>query len=60
VALVGSYEEVAQALIAYVRVGVTQFILSGWPKLDEMILFGKEVLPRVRKLEDSLYSGRNV
>jgi len=54
VALVGSYEEVAQALIDYARVGVSQFILSGWPKLDEMILFGREVLPRVRKLEASL------
>jgi alkanesulfonate monooxygenase len=54
VALVGSYEEVAQALIAYARVGVTQFILSGWPKLDEMVLFGSEVLPRVRKLEAGL------
>ncbi len=51
VALVGSFEQVAQALIEYVRIGVTQFILSGWPKLDEMILFGREVLPRVRKLE---------
>jgi len=50
-ALVGSFEEVAQALIDYGRVGVTQFILSGWPKLDEMILFGKEILPRVRKVE---------
>ena len=55
VALVGSYEEVAQALIDYARVGVTQFILSGWPKLDEMILFGSEVLPRVRKLEAGLH-----
>ena len=51
VALVGSFEEVANALIDYAEVGVTQFILSGWPKLDEMILFGKEVLPRVRKIE---------
>jgi alkanesulfonate monooxygenase len=54
VALVGSFDEVAQALIAYARVGVTQFILSGWPKFDEMILFGREVLPRVRKLETAL------
>ena len=55
VALVGSYQEVAQALIDYARVGVSQFILSGWPKLDEMILFGREILPRVRILETSLY-----
>ena len=51
VALVGSFEQVANALVDYAEVGVTQFILSGWPKLDEMILFGKEVLPRVRKIE---------
>jgi alkanesulfonate monooxygenase len=54
VALVGSFEEVANALIDYAEVGVTQFILSGWPKLDEMILFGKEVLPRVREFESRL------
>ena len=54
VALVGSFEEVASALIDYASIGVTQFILSGWPKLDEMILFGKEVLPRVRELESAL------
>jgi alkanesulfonate monooxygenase len=56
VALVGSYDEVARALIDYASIGVTQFILSGWPKLDEMILFGKEVLPRIRKLETVLHS----
>lgn len=51
IALVGSFDEVANALIEYTEVGVTQFILSGWPKLDEMILFGKEVLPRIRKIQ---------
>ena len=55
VSLVGSFEEVAQALIEYARIGVTQFILSGWPKLDEMILFGNEILPRVRKTEAELH-----
>ena len=54
VALVCSFEEVAQALIDYAQVGVTQFILSGWPKLDEMISFGKEILPRIQKLEAGL------
>jgi alkanesulfonate monooxygenase len=55
VALVGGFDEVAQALIDYASLGVTQFILSGWPKLDEMLLFGKEVLPRVRALEVGLH-----
>jgi len=30
---------------------VTQFIIAGWPKLEEMMIFGREVLPRVRELE---------
>ena len=59
-ALVGSFGEVASALIDYAEVGVTQFILSGWPKLDEMILFGKEILPRIRKVEAGLHSEQNV
>jgi alkanesulfonate monooxygenase len=57
VALVGTPEEIASALIDYKKVGVSQFILSGWPKLDEMIYFGKEILPLVRKMEHELESG---
>lgn len=52
-ALVGSPEEVAGALIEYVQAGVTQFILSGWPKLEEMVFFGREVIPLVRKYESA-------
>lgn len=51
-ALVGSFDEIAAALLEYGDVGVTQFILSGWPKLDEMLLFGAEVIPRVRRSEE--------
>ncbi|HEU4390524.1 MAG TPA: LLM class flavin-dependent oxidoreductase [Blastocatellia bacterium] len=51
IALVGSYDEIAESLIEYGKAGVTQFILSGWPKLDEMRLFGRGVIPRVRRLE---------
>src|SRR5437762_291438 len=34
IAIVGSPEEVASAFIEYGRIGVTQFIISGWPKLE--------------------------
>jgi alkanesulfonate monooxygenase len=51
IALVGSPEEIASAIMEYREVGVTQFIFSGWPKLDEMVYFGKEVLPLVRQRE---------
>lgn len=50
-ALVGTPEDVAAGLIEYGRAGVTQFILAGWPKLEEMIYFGREVLPLVRRME---------
>jgi alkanesulfonate monooxygenase len=49
--LLGSPQELAETFLAYKRIGVTQFIISGWPKLDEMNIFGREVLPLVRELE---------
>ena len=51
--LLGSPEDLAESFLEYKRIGITQFIISGWPKLDEMILFGREVLPLVRKAEAS-------
>jgi alkanesulfonate monooxygenase len=51
ITLVGSPNEVAEALLEYEQIGVTQFIISGWPKLDEMIIFGREVLPIIRNAE---------
>ena len=52
VCLVGSPEELACAFMEYKKVGVSQFILSGWPKLEEMVYFGKYVLPLVRQKEE--------
>jgi alkanesulfonate monooxygenase len=49
--LVGSPRELADAFLEYKRIGVTQFIIAGWPKLDEMVIFGREVLPLVRAAE---------
>ena len=51
IALVGSPEEVASAIMEYRAIGITQFIFSGWPKLDEMLYFGKEILPLIRRKE---------
>lgn len=55
IALVGTPDELARAFIEYKEIGISQFIISGWPKLDEMIIFGREVLPRVRKLEEKFH-----
>lgn len=54
VALVGSAAEIADALIEYKRIGVSQFLFLGWPDLDEMTFFGQEVLPLVRRREHGL------
>jgi alkanesulfonate monooxygenase len=50
-ALVGAPEEIASAILEYARAGVSQFIFSGWPKLDEMRFFGSCILPLVREQE---------
>ena len=49
--LLGTPEELANAFLAYKSIGVTQFIMSGWPELDEVVTFGREVLPLVRAAE---------
>lgn len=49
--LLGSPQELAEVFLEYKRIGVTQFIISGWPKLDEMNIFGRDVLPLIRELE---------
>jgi alkanesulfonate monooxygenase len=53
IALVGSPEEVAAAILEYKRAGVSQFIFSGWPKVESMEFFGREVLPLVRRMEQA-------
>jgi alkanesulfonate monooxygenase len=51
IALVGSYDEVADGLMIYQAAGVSQFLFMGWPDLEEMARFHQEVEPRVRKRE---------
>lgn len=53
IAIVGSYEEVAQKIMEYKAIGVSHFIFSGWPKQEEMIRFGKHVMPLIRTIEKS-------
>jgi alkanesulfonate monooxygenase len=47
--LLGSPREIADALLEYERIGVTEFIISGWPEVETVDLFGREILPLVRK-----------
>jgi alkanesulfonate monooxygenase len=49
--LLGSPVEIAEALLEYKKIGVTQFIMSGWPELDQVVAFGRDVMPIVRRAE---------
>jgi alkanesulfonate monooxygenase len=51
IALVGSPDDIVQALAEYQAIGVSQFLFMGHPDLEQMTFFGKEVLPRVRARE---------
>jgi len=54
--LLGTPEELAEAFLAYKRIGVGEFIISGWPELDTVITFGREILPLVREGERRMSS----
>ncbi|MFF8955126.1 LLM class flavin-dependent oxidoreductase [Streptomyces sp. NPDC014894] len=46
-ALVGSHGEVAERVAEYHRLGIDEFVLSGYPHLEEVYWFGENVLPRL-------------
>ncbi|MFC4500974.1 MULTISPECIES: LLM class flavin-dependent oxidoreductase [Streptomyces] len=46
-ALVGSHEEVADRIEEYAALGIEEFVLSGYPHLEEAYWFGEGVLPRL-------------
>ena len=49
--LVGSYDEVAERVVAFGRAGIELFMLQFQPFEREMERFASEVIPRVRRLE---------
>jgi alkanesulfonate monooxygenase len=48
-ALVGSHAEVAERIIEYHALGIDEFILSGYPNLEEAYWFGEGVLPLLER-----------
>jgi alkanesulfonate monooxygenase len=51
IALVGSPDDIVDALTEYQSIGVTRFLFIGHPDFEQMTFFGNEVLPRVRERE---------
>ncbi|MGX7695098.1 LLM class flavin-dependent oxidoreductase [Gordonia polyisoprenivorans] len=48
-AMVGSYTEIADLIEAYHDVGIDEFVLSGYPHLEEAYWFGEGVLPELTR-----------
>jgi alkanesulfonate monooxygenase len=48
-ALVGSHEQVADRIAEYHALGIEEFILSGYPHLEEVYRVGEGVLPVLRR-----------
>jgi alkanesulfonate monooxygenase len=46
-ALVGGHDEVADRIAEYHALGIDEFVLSGYPHLEEAYWFGEGVLPRL-------------
>jgi alkanesulfonate monooxygenase len=47
--MIGTPDELASAFLEYKRIGVTEFIISGWPEVDTVDTFGREILPRIKE-----------
>jgi alkanesulfonate monooxygenase len=48
-ALVGSHQQVADLIEEYASLGISQFVLSGYPHLEEAYRFGEGVLPELTR-----------
>ena len=51
IALVGTPDEVVDEIYRFKEAGISQFILHGWPKWEEMRIFCRDVLTLVRERE---------
>ena len=48
--LVGTPDQVAEAMLDYYQLGITTFLIRGFDPLVDAIQYGRELLPRVRAL----------
>ncbi|MEY4576260.1 MAG: hypothetical protein RL701_963 [Pseudomonadota bacterium] len=48
--LVGTAEQVADAMLDYYDLGIDHFLIRGFEPLSDAIAYGRELLPRVREL----------
>src|SRR5271170_4981780 len=48
-ALVGTPEQVAEAMLRYYDLGITTLLLKGFDPVPDAVEFGRELIPRVRE-----------
>jgi alkanesulfonate monooxygenase len=46
--LVGTPEQVAQAILRYYRLGVGSFLIRGFDPFNDTVEFGRELIPRIK------------
>jgi alkanesulfonate monooxygenase len=46
--LVGTPEQVAEAILKYYRLGVDSFLIRGFDPLNDAVEFGRELIPRIK------------
>jgi alkanesulfonate monooxygenase len=56
-ALVGTPEQVAQALMRYREVGVDTVLIRGFDPLEDVVDWGRELIPRIRDLAQTISIG---
>lgn len=58
ISLVGSPDEIVEAVFSYRRIGITQFMFQGRPDLPTLEFFGTRILPKIRQREALELAGR--
>jgi alkanesulfonate monooxygenase len=58
--LVGTPDQVADAMLDYYDIGITTFLVRGFDPLVDAIQYGRELLSRVRTLVDARDAGQAV
>lgn len=48
--LVGTADQVAEAMLEYHRIGIDTFLIRGFDPLEDAFLYGRDLIPRVRAL----------
>jgi len=46
--LVGTPEQVAEAILGYYRIGVSSFLMRGFDPVNDTVEFGRELIPRIK------------